>query len=302
MRLPRLELKRVELASDTSGLPPSLIDAMEADGGLWQAGDAYTSADEVIATARRVGTRALRLDFRDLTLLEQLPDIRYLHLRSDGRPVLDPVGELRGLRALIIDTGAQRGDLDPLTLPDLRWLKMGLGGKGGAQMLTALRRGHPRLEWLALSETRARTAAELCQGLPSLRSLRIYLADYLHELGPLADFTPQLEKLSLYLTAIRSVAGLERLSRLHTLSVVGGRLGDVTPIARSHGLRYLQLEMPRLESIEPLRAHPSLRMALIRLEPTADVSVIDSIPDLIRVAQLEKDDPLRAEWLRAMRE
>jgi hypothetical protein len=302
MRLPRLELKRVDLATDTSGLPPSLIDAIEADGGLWQAGDAYTSADEVIATARRVGARALRLDFRDLSLLGQLPDIRYLHLRSDGRPVLDPVATLTGLRALIIDTGAQRGELDPFSLPELRWLKVGVGGKGGAMMLSALKRGHPALQWLALSETRARTAAELCQGLPSLRSVRIHLADYLHELGPIADFTPNLEKISLYLTAIRSLAGLERLARLHMLSVVGGRISDVTPIAGSRGLRYLQLEMPRLESIEPLRAHASLRMALIRLAPTADASVLDSMPHLIRVPGLDKDDPLRAEWLRVMRD
>jgi hypothetical protein len=302
MRLPRLELKRVDLATDTSGLPPSLIDAIEADGGLWQAGDAYTSADEVIATARRVGAHALRLDFRDLTLLEQLPDVRYLHLRSDGRPVLDPVAALTGLRALIVGTGGQRGDLDPFTLPRLRWLKIGLGGKGGAAMVAHLSRGHDGLEWLSITETRARTAAELVTGFPRLRMLRLHFADDLRDLGALATATPELEKLSLSITGIRSVAGLELLPRLHTLSIVGGRVSDVAPIAGSRALRYLQLEMPRLESIEPLRAHPSLRMALIRLEPTADVSVLDSIPGLIRVARLDKEDPLRGEWLRAMRE
>jgi hypothetical protein len=302
MRLPRLELKRVDLATDTSGLPPSLIEAIEADGGLWQAGDAYTSADEVIATARRVGARALRLDFRDLSLLESLADVRYLHLRSDGRPVLDPVASLLGLRALVVDTGAMRGGLDPLALPSLRWLKVGLGGKGGAAMLANLSRGHDRLEWLSITETRARTAAELVIGFPRLRVLHLHFADYLRELGPLAAATPELEKLSLTMTGIRSLAGLERLPRLRTLCVVGGRVGDVAPIAGSRGLRYLQLEMPRLASIEPLRAHRSLRMALIRLEANADVSVLNSMPDLIRVPWLENDDPLRQEWLRAVRE
>jgi hypothetical protein len=302
MRLPRLELKRVDLATDTSGLPPSLIDAIEADGGLWQAGDAYTSADEVIATARRVGAHALRLDFRDLSLLASLPDVRYLHLRSDGRPVLDPVATLTGLRALIIDTSAMRGELDPFSLPELRWLKVGLGGKGGAAMRANLSRGHDRLEWLSITETRARTAAELVTGFPRLRVLRLHFADYLRDLGALAAATPELEKLSLTITGIRSLAGLELLPRLRTLCLVGGRVGDVAPIAGSRGLRYLQLEMPRLESIEPLRAHPSLRMALIRLEANADVSVLDSMPDVIRIPRLAKDDALRQEWLRAIRE
>src|ERR687891_1956643 len=149
---PKLQLTRVDLTADTAGLPPSLTAAMEGDGGLWSASDAYTMADDVVETARRVGAVALRLDFRDLTLLEALPGIRYLHLRSDGRPRLDPVAALAGLRALIIETRGLRGDLDPLGLPDLHWLRIGLGGKGGAAVLPALERGHARLEWSALRE------------------------------------------------------------------------------------------------------------------------------------------------------
>ena len=88
---PKLQLTRVDLTRDTAGLPPSLTAAMEVDGGLWSAGDAYTTAEDVVETAQRVGALALRLDFRDLTLLKALPGIRYLHLRSDGRPRLDAV-------------------------------------------------------------------------------------------------------------------------------------------------------------------------------------------------------------------
>src|SRR5688500_8227780 len=98
---PKLPLAQVDLTRDTAGLPPSLIAAIEADGGLWWAGDAYTTADEVVETAHRVGARALRLDFRDLTLLERLPNVRYLHLRSDGRPRVDAVAALPELKALI---------------------------------------------------------------------------------------------------------------------------------------------------------------------------------------------------------
>jgi hypothetical protein len=194
---PKLQLTPVDLSADTAGLPPSLTAAMEADGGLWSAGDAYTTADEVVETARRVGALGLRLDFRDLTLLETLPGIRYLHLRSDGRPRLDPVAALPGLRALIIQTSGLRGELDPVGFPDLHWLRIGLGGKGGAAVLPALERGHPRLEWLSLREVKARVATDLCAGFPKLRVLRIGFADHLRELGGLAAVTPSLEKLAL---------------------------------------------------------------------------------------------------------
>jgi hypothetical protein len=84
--LPRRRLTRLDLATDTNSLAPSLISAIETDGGLWSAGDAYTSADEVITAARHCGAVALRLDFRDLSRLSALPSVRYLHIRTDGRP------------------------------------------------------------------------------------------------------------------------------------------------------------------------------------------------------------------------
>jgi hypothetical protein len=314
--LPRRELTRVDTGADYD-LPPSLLERVEAAGGLWYAGDAYTTAVEVITAARRVGAVALRLDFRDLSLLESLPETRYLHLRSDGRPPLDPVAHLRHLQALMLDTGAHRGRLDPLGFPELRWLRLGLGGKGGAAMLTAIERGHRHLEWLAFTEVKARTATELCAGFPRLRVLRIHFADYLRELGRLAEATPHLEKLSLDLTGIRSLAGLEDLTQLETLFVHGGRVTDLEPLGRLPRLRYAQLELSRLTSIEPLRGHPSLRMLFFNLPEGPDLSVLDSIPGLVAVRStrpfdhrgrwsdlhaIGRDHPLRLEWSRFMRE
>lgn len=125
------ELRRVDFASDSGGLPISLIEAIEADGGLWDAGDFYTDPAAIVEGARRVAAMALRLDVRDLSFLEALPDVRYLHLRSDGRPALDPIARLRDLRGLIVETSALRGELDPMAFPNLEWLRIGLGGKGG---------------------------------------------------------------------------------------------------------------------------------------------------------------------------
>jgi hypothetical protein len=109
-------LTRVDLTTDTVGLAPSLIAAIEAEGGLSWAGDAYTSADEVTATTRKQGIVALRLDFRDLSLLRALPYVRYLHVRTDVRLPMDPVAALHGLRALVVHVGA---------LPQLRVLRIG---------------------------------------------------------------------------------------------------------------------------------------------------------------------------------
>lgn len=82
---PRLELSRVDVAAgNTGGLPPSLLDAIEGEGGLWYASDYYTRPAEIVARAHEVGAVALRLDARDLSLLHELPQVKYLHLRSDG--------------------------------------------------------------------------------------------------------------------------------------------------------------------------------------------------------------------------
>ena len=66
---------------------PTLVAELKACGGLWYAGDAYTSAARVVEQVRDRGIRALRLDFRDLSLLHDLPDLLHLEVASDGRPL-----------------------------------------------------------------------------------------------------------------------------------------------------------------------------------------------------------------------
>lgn len=212
-----------------------------------------------------------------------MPEIRYLHVRTDGRPQLDAVAALGSLRALIIETSGLRGELDPLGFPDLRWLRIGLGGKGGAAVLPAIERGHARLEWLALREVKARVATDLCAGFPKLRVLRIGYADYLRGLGGLAAVTPNLEKLALYLTQIRSLDGLAGLHWLETLELFGGRVRDLAPLRALSRLRYARLELPDVESIEPLRNHLSLRMVGLTMAGEPDLSVLASIPRLATV-------------------
>ena len=149
------------------------------------------------------------------------------------------------------------------------------------------------------------------------RALRIAYADHLRELGALVDVTHRLEKLALHLTQIRSLEGLLGLDHLETVELFGGRVEDVAPLRSLGRLRYARLELPDLESIEPLRDHPSLRMISLNMAREPDLSVLESIPGLVAVGRgksfeqpillpdpsaLASDDPIRLEWARALRE
>ncbi len=300
---------------DPSRLPPRLAGELEPAGGLWWASDDDTRPDEVVTHVRVTGARALRLDFRDLSLLDELPDLEYLLLRSDGIPDVTPIARLPRLRGLLIDTRGMRGSLDPLAFPELRWLRIGLGGKLGPATAEAIERGHPDLEWLDLTETRVRTVTDLCSRFPSLRVLRIAHADHMRHLGRLVEVMPRLEKLRLSLAPIESLDGLAGASALTTLDLMGGRVTDLEPLRAVPTLRYAQLMQPRLESIEPLRGHPGIRMLSLVMAREPDPDVLGSLPGLVGVVhgrgfarevrwpdliRLGAGHPLREEWFGAM--
>ena len=313
----RRELERVDFGSDARpGLPPSLVDAIEADGGLWYAGDYYTDAASVVARAREVKAVALRLDFRDLSLLEELPNVRYLHLRSDGRPPLGPVAGLTKLRALILGVSALRGELDLAAFPQLRWLRASLGGKGGTALRESLNDGHPRLEHLSLTEVRDRTLDELVHGFRRLRHLRIHFADHLRTVGDLGPVARTLRGLDLDFTGLRSLDGIGALQKLEMFRIHGGKVTDLQPLGALPSLRYAELDTgPGIASLEPLRGHPQLRMLALGLMQDGDLSPLASMPELVAVgrgprlageppfpdlAVLPRDHPFRTEFRRAV--
>jgi hypothetical protein len=298
-------------------MPHSLVDAIEAAGGLWHAGDYYTDAESVVARAREVNAVALRLDFRDLSLLEQLPNIRYLHVRSDGRPPLDPVAGLTKLRALILGVSAIRGEIDLAAFPQLRWFRGSLGGKGGEAVRGSLSQGHRRLEHLSLTSGRARTLEELVAGLPRLRHLRVHFADHLRTFGDLAPAARTLRGLDLdFNVGLRSLEGIEVLRRLEMFRLNGGKVTDVRRLAALRSLPYTELATgPGIASLEPLREHPKLRMLALGAVQDGDLSPLETIPNLVAVARgsrlvgeppypdlaaLPSDHPLREEFRRAV--
>src|SRR3954468_17178934 len=313
----RRELERVDFGTDARpGLPPSLVDAIEADGGLWYAGDHYIDAASVVARAREVNALALRLDFRDLSLLEELPKVRYLHLLSDGRPPLGPVAGLTKLRALILGVSALRGELDLAAFPQLRWLRASLGGEGGEALRASLSRGHPRLEHLSFTEVRDRTLDELVHGFPRLRHLRVHFADHLRTLGDLGPVARMLRGLDLDFTGLRSLDGIGVLRKLDMFRLYGGKVTDIQPLAALASLRYAELDSgPGVASLAPLRGHPRLRMLALSLLQDEDLSPLTSMRELVAVgrgprvggappfpdlAALPRNHPFRAEFRRAV--
>ena len=170
--------------TDTGGFPPSMLDAIAEVGGLWHAGDYYAKPDAIVRTAREHGVRALRVDARNVSWLGELPDLEFLHLRTDGRPPLDPVRSLGQLRGLMVEVGAVRGTIDLEAHPDPRWLKITLSGKGGAANLRHILAGHPGVEHLRSSEIPFGDLAELATAFPSVRFFETYGADRLN-LAPL---------------------------------------------------------------------------------------------------------------------
>jgi hypothetical protein len=102
-RYPKLPLTRVDLTEDTAGLPPSLIAAIEADGG---------------ACGRRA--TALRLDFRDLALLETLPGVT----RATVDALLNETSAyVRTARHATSDTTPREIAVTFDDLPGCRWMR-----------------------------------------------------------------------------------------------------------------------------------------------------------------------------------
>lgn len=295
---------------DTGGLAPDLLAAIESAGGLWQAGDYYAKAARIVDAARANSVRALRLDARDLELLRDLPELEFLHLRSDGRPPLEPVASLRNLRALIVETGALRGTIDLGAHPRLEWLKLKLSGRGGRENLVAFLGGHRGVRDLRLNEVPFRDLTELAGAFPSVRHLRIYGGDRLRGLGDVDAWRDSLEGFGTLFVPLRSARELAGLEELRYLGLSAARLDSVAPLASMPGLRYLSL-LGNVPSLRPLAGHPGLRILRMTQPEDGDWGPLRELPGLVGVInrpeggtdfgvpfleELPAEHPLVREW------
>ncbi len=306
----------VERTDDSAGLPASLLDAISAAGGLWSAGDYYAPAELIVRTAQDNGVRALRIDARDLSWITALPDLEFLHVRTDGRPSLDPIQHLLRLRGLTIETGALRGMLDLAAHPDLEWLKLKLSGKGGAANLPGVMAGHPMIRHLQLSEVPFTELSGVAAAFPSVRFLGLFGADRLARLGDLGPWRDTLAGFSAtFAMRLRSLEGLDRLDRIESVGLEFGTIDGLGPLAGRESLRYLQVTAA-YPTLGPLTGHRGIRMATLAMPADGDLAPLRTWPSLAAMGgsqwighpieglpmleELARDDDLRVEWRRAV--
>lgn len=300
-------------ADDTAGLDPALLAIIDAAGGLWHAGDYYADADTIVATARANGVRALRLDARDLTLLSELPELELLYVRTDGRPILDPIAHLPRLRGLVVHVGALRGTIRLDAHPDLDWLALPLSGRGGRENLPAFMAGHPEVRHLRLREVPFTSLDEVTTAFPGLRTLHVDGGERMRSIGDVARWADGIERLWLTWVRLRSFDGIEALSALTTFGTTFSRVRTIAPLARLPSLRYLSI-LGTLPSLAALAGHPKLRIARLTMPDDGDLSPLASWPELVALIgqqwlgddvpvpfleQLPSGHPLGEEWVAA---
>lgn len=265
-------------AEGTGGLRSSLLEAMEAAGGLWQAADHYATPSAIVEAVRANDVRALRLDARDVSFLADL-DLEFLHLRSDGRPPLDPIRHLKGLRALIIEVGALRGEIDLAAHPRLEWLKLKLSGKGGAANVPRVLAGHPGLQHLQLGEVPFEDLSALAAAFPNLRSFGVWGADRMRCLGDLGSWT-ELVCLGATFAGFRSLDGIEILDGLEYAGFEFNQFSSTEPLAALTSLRYLSV-IGSVPPLKPLEGHTEIRIAQLSMPADEDLSVLRTWPALV---------------------
>jgi hypothetical protein len=300
-------------AEDTEDLDPTLLALIEAAGGLWHAGDYYADPATIVASSRANGVRALRLDARDLTFLAELPELELLYVRTDGRPILDPISDLPRLRGLVIHVGALRGTIRLDAHPNLEWLALPLSGRGGRQNVPAFAAGHPGVRHLRLREVPFASLDEIATGFPGLRTLHVDGGERMRGIGDVARWADGLERLWLTWVRLRSFEGIEVLSALRTFGTTFSRTRTIAPLAQLQALRYLSI-LGTLPSLAPLAGHPGVRIARLTMPDDGDLSALASWPSLAALIgetwlggdvpvpyleQLPSGHPLGDEWVAA---
>jgi hypothetical protein len=303
----------VARADDIADLDPTLLAIVEAAGGLWHAGDYYADADTIVSSARANGVRALRLDARDLTFLAELPELELLYVRTDGRPILDPIAHLPRLRGLIVHVGALRGTIRLDAHPDLEWLALPLSGRGGRENLPAFLAGHPGVTHLRLREVPFTSLDEFTTVFPGLRTLHIDGGERMRAIGDAERWADTLERLWLTWVRLRSFDGIEALAALRTFGITFSRARTIGPLSRLPSLRYLSI-LGTLPSLAPLAGHQGLRVARLTMPDDGDLSPLASWPALVALVGqgwlgddvpvpflelLPSEHPFREEWVAA---
>jgi hypothetical protein len=312
-RYPHGPLAAGVVRTEDVGDDPALVEAIGAAGGMWQAGDYYADPATIVATARANGVRALRVDARDLSFLSELPELEVLHLRSDGRAVLDPVASLPNLRALLIEHDALRGKIRLDAHPRLAYLRIKLSGRGGRENLPGFLAGHPGVRHLHISEVPFGSLDEVAEPFPALRTLSIFGGERMRSIGDVSSWADTLERLRLTFVRLRAYDGIESLRSLGFLGATFTRVRTIAPLADLRSLTHLSI-LGSLPSLSPLVGRAGVRIARLTMPDDQDLSPLATWPHLVGLIgeqwlgrdvpvpyleHLPHGHPLHAEWIAA---
>ena len=268
-------LLRRELLSTKSWLR-----AMDEAGGLWvipstmDRWDLIRQRPAMLEEARRRGVRALSADQVDESLVRALPELEFLiDMGVSPGPLIERLGRLRSLG---LDTW--NGDLDLGRLPRLEWLAIGESKPGH---IDSLADGHPSLRHLTIGMYRAADLAPL--GRLELERLSLGHSRRLTSLGQPGRLAETLVGLELWmLPAFASLDGIEAFAGLQALTL--SKIGGVTTldwVQRLPKLRQLDIaELRNVESLAPLAGHPALEWLEFGRTRDLDLTPLRSIPRL----------------------
>lgn len=261
-------------------LTKSLLRAMDAAGGLWtipSTMDRWTLMRQrplMLEEARRRGVRALDADRVDESLVGTLPDLEFL--RDDGISPGPLIARLTRLRSLSLATWD--GELDLRGLPRLEWLAIGESKPG---QLDSLTEGHPSLRDLTVGRYPAADLAPL--GRLHLERLSLGDSRRLTSLANPGLLAETLVRLELWmLPALGSLDGVEALANLESLTLSSVRgVTTLDWVARLPKLRLLDVaELKNVESLAPLVGHPSLEWLECSRTRDMDLAPLRSLPRL----------------------
>ena len=256
---------------------PALRAAVERSLGKAE-GAGITAAE--LATLQAL--EAPSAGIRNLSGLEQAPNLKSLDLPGNSIRDLSPVAGLRTLEALDLSFNPVSG-LSPIAgLSGLRDLAVSVDRLPGADLsalsqLAELRRLALFGVHDPLSQGRHIFDLSPLAALQHLRSLTLWNLRT-PDLGPLAQLT-EIEELWIpYGEEVTDVSPLVGLARLHTLSLSDQEIVDVSPLAALSGLYSLDLSGNPVADLSPLAEMTGLRYLRLNITPVSDLAPISAIP------------------------
>ncbi|OJJ23263.1 hypothetical protein BKI52_02595 [marine bacterium AO1-C] len=209
----------------------------------------------------------------DLSPLNQLPQLTKISLSANQITDLSPLQQLPQLREIDLNDN-QITDLSPLNqLLELREIDLNDNQITDLSPLNQL----PQLTKISLNDNQITDLSPLNQ-LPQLRE--IYLSyNQITDLSPLNQL-PQLTKISLSANQITDLSPLNQLPQLREIYLNDNQITDLSPLNQLPELREIYLSDNQITDLSPLNQLLELREINLSYNQITDLSPLQQLPQL----------------------